>query len=118
MSPNNTTQTPSTLLIDALVKAYNDHDAKAFAGFFAENAVAYEHPGRPAQTGRAEIETFYRQRFQELPELRTHVIHRIVFGDYVIDHERVQRANDLAPFETLAINLVKDGAIQRLDIVR
>lgn len=111
-------ETPSTRLIDALVRAYNNHDATAFAALFAEDAIAYEHPGEPAQCGRAAIEAFYRDRFVALPELNTRVIHRIVIGDYVIDHEQVQCAKDQPTFETLAINLVRDGAIQRLDIVR
>jgi hypothetical protein len=111
-------KTPATSIVDALVDAYNAHDAVGFAALFSENANAYEHPGALAQEGRTDIETFYARRFGELPELRTEVLHRIVIGEYVIDHERVQRAHDQPPFETLAINLVRDGKIQRLDIVR
>jgi uncharacterized protein (TIGR02246 family) len=110
--------TPSTEVIDALVRAYNAHDAAAFAALFSPNANAYEHPGTLAQEGSAAIEAYYARRFAELPELKTEVLHRIVVGDYVIDHERVQRAHDQEPFETVAVNLVRDGQIQRLDIIR
>jgi uncharacterized protein (TIGR02246 family) len=111
-------RTPATDIVDALVDAYNSHDAVGFAALFSEDANAYEHPSALAQEGRAGIEAFYERRFGELPELRTEVLHRIVIGEYVIDHERVQRAHDQPPFETLAINLVRDGKILRLDIVR
>jgi uncharacterized protein (TIGR02246 family) len=108
----------SARVVDALVEAYNAHDARAFAALFAEDAVAYEHPGKPAQIGRIGIQAYYEKRFAELPALRTEVLHRIVVGDYIIDHERVVREEGQPPFETVAINLVRDGVIHRLDIVR
>jgi hypothetical protein len=107
-----------TQIVDSLVDAYNSHDATRFAAHFSVDANTYEHPGALAQVGRSGIEAHYARRFRELPELKTQVQHRIVIGQYVIDHERVQRASDQAPFETLAINLVRDGEIRRLDIVR
>ncbi len=110
--------TLSTKIVDSLVDAYNAHDAHKFAGHFAEDANAYEHPGALAQKGRAGIEAHYTRRFAELPELTTRVLRRIVLGEYVIDHERVQRAHDQMPFDTLAINHVREGKVQRLDIVR
>jgi hypothetical protein len=109
---------PNTQIVDALVDAYNKHDAQQFAACFAEDANAYEHPGTIAQKGRNGIEAHYARRFADLPELTTQVLHRITLGDYVIDHERVQRASTQRPFETLAINLVREGKIRRLDIVR
>ncbi len=110
--------TPSTRVVDAFIEAYNAHDAKVFAAMFADDANAYEHPGELAQEGKAGLEAYYARRFGELPELKTQILHRIVIGEYVIDHERVQRASDQEPFDTLAINLVRDGKIHRLDIVR
>ncbi len=104
--------------VDELVEAYNAHDARAFAALFAEDAVAYEHPGMPAQIGRSSIQAYYEKRFAELPDLRTEVLHRIFVGNYIIDHERVVRENGQPPFEAVAINLVIDGMIHRLDIVR
>lgn len=110
--------TPSTKVVDAFIAAYNAHDAQKFAAQFEVGANAYEHPGELAQEGPAGLEAYYARRFQDLPYLRTEILHRIVIGDYVIDHEQVQRAADQEPFHTLAINLVRDGKIHRLDIVR
>ena len=110
--------TPSTQLVDSLVDAYNAHDAQGFAAHFAEEANTYEHPGAMAQAGRQGIETHYSRRFAELPDLKTQVLHRIVIGDYVIDHERVHKGKNQETFDALAINLVKEGKIQRLDLVR
>lgn len=110
--------TPNTDVVDALVRAYNASDADAFADLFAEDAIAYEHPGIPAQRGREEIRARYRQAFAAFPDNRTTVVHRIVIGDYVIDHERVQRHAEAEPFDTVAVNTVRNGLIHRLDVIR
>lgn len=114
----NAATTPNTDVVDALVRAYNAHDADAFAELFAEDAVAYDHPGIPAQRGREEIRAVYRQAFARFPDNRTVVVHRIVMGDYVIDHERVQRHAEAEPFDTVAVNEVRGGLIRRLDVIR
>lgn len=105
-------------VMDALVAAYNNRDADAFADLFAEEAVTYEHPGVPAQIGREAIRTFYTEGFARYPQGRTQILYRLVIGDYVIDHERVQRGPEHEPFDVIAINLVRAGRIHRLDLVR
>lgn len=107
-----------TQVMDALIAAYNASDADAFADLFAEDAVIYEHPGTPAQVGREEIRAFFKAGFAAHPQNRTEVLHRSVIGNYVIDHEQVRRSPDHAPFEVVAINEVRDGLVQRLDMVR
>jgi uncharacterized protein (TIGR02246 family) len=105
-------------VIDALVDAYNAHDANAFAELFAEDANAYEHPSVLAQKGREGIRAFYTERFAATPEITTEVRYRIVFGDFVIDHEHVRRAKNEEPFQVVAIYLVQGGQIQRVELVR
>ena len=105
-------------VIDQLVAAYNSGDARRFADHFAPDAAVYEHPQQLTQAGREAIFSYYQGVFRQYPALRTTVLHRIVLGNRVIDHERVQRGPDQAPFEVLAIYEVHDGLIQRLDLVR
>lgn len=104
--------------IDALVEAYNRHDAKAFSEFFAVNAQCFEHPNKLAQGSRQEIFDTYTEVFRRVPQNRTTVLHRIIIGNRVIDHERVQRAPDTVPFDAVAIYELRDGLIQRFDLVR
>ena len=105
-------------VIDALVIAYNNHDAKAFSDLFAVDGQTFEHPGRLAQGSRQHVFETYSQVFARVPENRTTVLHRIVIGNRVIDHERVQRSADSEPFDVVAIYEVRDGFIERLDLVR
>jgi hypothetical protein len=105
-------------VMEALIAAYNQRDADAFADLFAEDAVTYEHPGVPAQIGREAIRAFYTQGFALYPQGRTQILYRVVMGDLVIDHERVQRGPEHQPFDVIAINEVREGLIRRLDLVR
>ena len=105
-------------IINQLVAAYDDGDARKFADCFAENAVAYEHPNVAAQTGRAEIYEYYEKVFAQFPALKTEILYRAVIGNRVIDHERVWRTSDGEPFEVMAIYEIKNDLIARFDLVR
>jgi uncharacterized protein (TIGR02246 family) len=105
-------------IIDKLVDAYNARDARGFADFFTEDAICYEHPNEIAQNGREAIFEFYKQRFTEFPQNQTEIVHRIVLGTRIIDHERVRRSPDTKPFEAVAIYEMENGLVKRFDIVR
>ena len=105
-------------LINRLVAAYDDGDAREFADCFAENAVAYEHPNVAAQTGREAICEYYQKVFAQFPELKTEILYRAVIGNRVVDHERVRRTSDGEPFEVMAIYEIENDSIIRFDMVR
>ncbi|MBC8044334.1 MAG: nuclear transport factor 2 family protein [Rhizobacter sp.] len=111
-------QTDSTDLIDRLVAAYNRCDARAFADCFEENVSVFEHPGTPAQQTREEIFQYYRQLFDQYPQNRTEILHRITIGNRIIDHERVRRHPESEAFEVLAIYDLGERLIKRLDFIR
>jgi hypothetical protein len=46
------------------------------------------------------------------------VVHRVAFGPFVIDHERVRRSPHVAAFDVVAIYTLRDGEITHLDFVR
>ncbi len=105
-------------LIDKLVAAYDDGNARKFADCFAENAVAYEYPNRAAQTGKTEIYDYYKQVFAQFPELKTEILYRARIGNRIIDHERVRRISGGEPFDVIAIYEIENDLIVRFDLVR
>jgi uncharacterized protein (TIGR02246 family) len=108
----------NTKLIDRLVIAYNNGDARGFADLFAENAVHGNLHGENLQTGREEIYRRYVDVFGQFPENRTEVVNRIAFDQFVVDHEVVRRSKAGEPFEVVAIYTIVNGQIERLDFVR
>jgi hypothetical protein len=105
-------------LIDRLVAAYNLHDARAFADCFTEDAVHGKLHAETQQHGREAIYHRYTEVFSMYPENRTEVVHRIAFGAFIIDHERVQRSATVESFDVVAIYTVRDGLIDRCEFVR
>jgi uncharacterized protein (TIGR02246 family) len=105
-------------IINQLVEAYNAGNARAFADLFAPNATHGNINSLERQNSREEIYQRYLEVFGQFPENRTEVLHRIVVGSFVVDHERVQRSPAHEPFEVVAVYTLEDGLITRLDFVR
>lgn len=105
-------------LINKLVAAYDNGDARGFADCFHENAVAYEHPNRLAQQGKSQIYDYYKRVFAEFPQLKTEILYRAVIGNLVIDHERVRRTANVESFDVIAIYTIENDLIARFDLVR
>jgi hypothetical protein len=101
-------------IVDASVVAFNAHDAHAFAAYFARHVNLVEHPSRTKASSRAELKQIYTQLFANSPHIRTTVVQRLIVGNRVVDHERVQRSPDTASFDVVVINEIKDGRIEKL----
>jgi hypothetical protein len=110
--------TPNTQVIDNLVDAYNRQDAQSFANQFTENAVHGVLHSEVQQRSRQEIFDRYSEIFGLYPENKTEVIHRIAFGSFVVDHEKVSRSSSSEPFDVVAIYTLESGLISRLEFVR
>jgi uncharacterized protein (TIGR02246 family) len=111
-------QTRNQDVIDQLVIAYNNHNARAFADFFTEDAVHGTLHAEVQQHGREEIYQRYLEVFATYPENKTEVVQRIAFGKFVIDHELVTRSSSAEPFHVVAIYTLEAGLITRFDMVR
>ena len=108
----------NTAIIDALVAAYNARDARGFAAFFAEDAIHGNMNATDPLRGRAAIEARYTEVFAQWPENHSDVVHRIAYGNFVIDHERVSRSPTTPAFDVVAIYTMRDGKVARIDFVR
>jgi hypothetical protein len=104
--------------IDQLVLSYNAGNARAFANLFTLDAQVYEHAGRLSQQNREEIFVYYQDLFTRYPLNCTTVLHRIVLGKRIIDHEQVQRSPEHDPFRVVTIYELKGGLIGRIDFLR
>jgi uncharacterized protein (TIGR02246 family) len=115
-----------TAVIDQLVAAYNAQKARAFADLFTDDAWHGNIHTQVFQQGREAIYQRYVEVFAQYPQNSTQVVHRIVLGNKVIDHEHVRRSPDTPYFEVVAIYTIVNengggsggGKIARLEMVR
>jgi hypothetical protein len=118
VSDTNETIARNKQTIDELVTRYNRQDAPGFAALFTEDGVHGTLHSDTQQRGRAQIEARYREVFATYPQNETSVMHRIAFGSFVIDHEKVRRSPASDAFDVVAIYTMRDGLIERCEFVR
>jgi hypothetical protein len=88
--------------------AYNDHDLERFLANFHDAVKSYRMPAvEPSIVGKAALREFYAtQRFNK-PALKAELLHRIVLGNKVFDHERITGLTE-SPLEMVAVFEVTD----------
>jgi uncharacterized protein (TIGR02246 family) len=118
MSNTDETVERNKKVIDELVVRYNKRDAAGFAALFTEEGVHGTLHAETQQRGREQIVARYNEVFALHPENKTTVVHRIAFGAFVIDHEKVQRGASSEAFDVVAMYTLRDGFIARCEFVR
>lgn len=103
--------------VEAQLAAYNAQDVDAFVACFAEDVVIEDGAGKVISTGRATMRENYARMFATYPQNRAEILHRIVQGQYVVDHERITgRAPE--PYFAVAIYRVEAGLIRHVRFLR
>lgn len=104
---------PATV-VQRQLEAYNACDLEGLMALYAPDAELYEHPDKLLAKGSAALSERFAARFQE-PNLHATLLHRVVAGNTVIDHERVTRTFPEGPgtIELAMIYEVKAGRITR-----
>lgn len=109
-----TPPTDPAVIVQRQLDAYNAKDIDALLFLYADEAELYEFPSILLAKGSAALRERFAIRFQE-PNLHAELLHRIVAGDIVIDHERITRDFPEGPgtLELTMVYEVKAGRITR-----
>ena len=76
-------------VVQEQLEAYNARDLDRFAATYGEDIRIYRLPAsQPAIVGQAQLRETYAKRFAS-PGLHADIVNRIVLGNKVIDHERL-----------------------------
>ncbi|MDB5466787.1 MAG: hypothetical protein JWQ46_1549 [Phenylobacterium sp.] len=104
--------------VEGQFAAYNAQDLEAFCSFYGDDAVLGGFNEEPHTRGLAAIRTRHEKLFAEFPQNKAVLLHRLVVGDTIIDHERVFRSPEAEPFEVAAIYTLAGGKVARVDFVK
>jgi uncharacterized protein (TIGR02246 family) len=63
-------QNAASALVQQWMAAFNAHDAQRIAALYAEDAELFDTGMKRARRGRAEITTWFTQRFQKMPTIQ------------------------------------------------
>ena len=106
--------TDAEAVVQRQLDAYNARDVDAIMATYADDAQQFEHPATLLASGPAQIRERFVARFQEA-NLHARLVHRIVAGNRVIDHEIVTRTfpEGAGQIELVAIYEVSNGRISK-----
>lgn len=99
------------------LEAYNNRDIDAFAMAFSDTVRVYRQPGVLTYQGREELHKRYGQMFENTPDLHCQLVNRIVSGNVVIDHERVQFDKNQPRREAIAVYRIRNGEIVEVTFI-
>jgi hypothetical protein len=96
------------------LNAYNARDLECFIREYTDDVVVYRLPGsEPVLVGKVAFAEHYRKNRFNLPNLHAEVVNRMVFGNKVIDQERVVGVGDEV-MEVAAIYEVTPAGISKV----
>lgn len=106
-------QSTPEALVQKQLDAYNNRDIDAFMQTFHENAALFKlGETEPWAQGHDQVRSVYEKLFNYSPELQSKLLHRIVLGNQVIDHEYITGGQgSTEPLELVMIYVVEDGKI-------
>ncbi|MEM6718052.1 MAG: nuclear transport factor 2 family protein [Bacteroidota bacterium] len=104
-------QNEAALVVEAQITAYNAGNLEAFAATYSDDVVFYEPSMQKSIQGKAQLKELFGNLFKNNPDLHCFIDQRIVSGDTVIDHEKVQIRKGQPLLEFVAMYKVKEGKI-------
>lgn len=94
--------------------AYNARDLDRFVAEYTDDVVVFRLPvADPVLVGKPALAEHYRKHRFSIPALHAELVNRMVFGNKVIDHERVHGVG-AEPMEVAAIYEVTPQGISKV----
>ena len=102
------------VLAQRQLDAYNARDLERFVAEYTDDVAVYRlAEAKPFLEGKAAVSEHYRTKRFNLPDLHAELVNRMVFGNKVIDQERVTGVQP-DPMEVAAIYEVTPSGISKV----
>ncbi|MFC4635552.1 nuclear transport factor 2 family protein [Dokdonia ponticola] len=106
-------------IVQRQLDAYNNRDIETFLAMHAANAELYAFGETlPFVKGQEQIRTTYAEIFDTSPNLHSKLLHRIVLGNKVIDHEEITGRKGVDILEFIAIYEVDETTITKAHFMK
>jgi hypothetical protein len=96
--------------------AYNRRDIESFITFYSPDIKMFHLSGELILEGMEAFRNRYVERFNN-PELHCEIANRMVLGNVVIDHERIEGVIPKAIYEVIVVYQISDDKITRLTVI-
>ncbi|MDX5481174.1 MAG: nuclear transport factor 2 family protein [Hymenobacteraceae bacterium] len=99
------------------LEGYNNRNIDTFLQAFSDTVKVYRQPGVLTYQGKDEMRKRYGAMFASTPDLHCEIVNRIIAGDVVIDHEKVQRVKGQPRTDAIAVYRVKGDKIVEVTFI-
>ncbi|HWR11325.1 MAG TPA: nuclear transport factor 2 family protein [Rectinemataceae bacterium] len=104
-------------VVSRQLELYNAHDLEGFCSCYSDTVeLRNMDEARATVSSKDELRETYGKKFSN-PALKATIANRIIKGNYVIDHEKVEGVGDRL-LEVVAIYKVEDDLIQSVLFIR
>lgn len=109
---------PTVEIIDRQLDAYNSGNLNKFLDNYSEDIAIFNYPNKLSGRGKEFLKDIFTDLFQSSPNLRCEIQKRIIYGNKVIDHEKVFGFENGEPFEAIAIYELGSNGIEKVTFIR
>lgn len=110
-------ETQAAQLAQKQLEGYNKKDIDLFLEPYSDSVKVYTFPDVLRYTGKEKMRDLYSSMFQSMPNLHCDVVNRIVYGNTVIDREKITGLSDNIETNALVIYTIENGKISRVFFV-
>jgi hypothetical protein len=104
----------SEQLANDQLTAWNNKDIKKFIESYSDSVRVLAYPNTLTYVGKQKLREKYQRFFKEGPQLRCEIVKRIVFGNKIIDYERITGYKDNWVNEAVAIYTIANNKISEV----
>lgn len=83
------TELKSEELVNEQLKGYNEKNIDLFLNPYSDTVKIFQYPNDPIYSGKPKMKEQYERMFTKHPNLKCEITNRIIFGDKVVDRERI-----------------------------
>jgi len=107
-------------VVQKQLETYNQRDINGFMSLIDENVTFYNYSdGNITMSGASACKEFYSNLFEASPNLHSIVLQRIIFGNKIIDYERITGRNgNKGIVELILIYEVEKEKIIKVTVLR
>lgn len=111
-NPDTLVNESPVILVQRQLNAYNFRNIDAFLEPYADDIEVYNYPDTLLDTGKEKLRNIYSSVFETTPDLHCELMGRIVYGNVVIDKERVTFNGKIV--EAVVIYHIESNKIKRV----
>lgn len=108
----------AALVVQEQLTAYNARNLDTFLSTYSDDIVIYEASREVTIKGKKQLKELFGNLFKNNPNLYCYIENRIVSGNIIIDHEKVQFRKGQPIMEFIVMYKVKNGKIAEVTFLK